>query len=238
MGPFEATPARAPLAGVQTKLALQIAQHEIPGEFPILQSQVPDVVDEKEKFRWKLPNLLREVVVSARLERQPDDIDRPAHQLVQILVLFFLLARVDRLGNAQNRVTSLARDDSLYPPPGECPIESEGTRAAIEFGGVGHTENRFETEPESADRTGVSLARHVREHESLDTGAVDRTPVVGAVQEIFGKANQDALPLRRIDQRVGAVLNKFEQLPMRVSAAGGIVFEIGVLGDQCRLSAI
>ena len=63
MGCFEKSPTRSPFAGIEMKLSLPILQDEAPGDFSILKGQITDVIDEKQKFGRKVPDLLGEVVM-------------------------------------------------------------------------------------------------------------------------------------------------------------------------------
>ena len=56
------------------------------------------MLDEQKKFRRKIPHLLVEVVVCTGLERQPYDVRRPVHKLVQNLVSSPVHGRIDRFG--------------------------------------------------------------------------------------------------------------------------------------------
>ena len=237
MGRPETPPTCGPVAGIEMKFALPILQDEGPGEFPILKCQIADVIDEKEKLRWEVPNLSGKVVMRTRFERQADNIGRPTHQLPQLLVRVHLFVGIDRFGQAQHRV-ALSRCDLRYPLCRSRPVEPEGARTAVELRCIGHAQDGFETEPEPADRVSVPLVPHVGKHEPLDTAFFDGISVVRAVKETFRQADQDALPLRRVQQGVGAVLNEFEQLPMSISAVSRIVFEVGMLDYEARLRAV
>ena len=77
----------------------------------------------------------------------------------------------------------------------------------------------------------------MREHQRPHPIRVDRVPVIGAIQ-VFGGQPQVNGPAARFGQCVSAVLHQFEQLPVRITPSNGVLFLVGVLSDEIRLTPV
>ena len=67
MGCLEKLPTRSTFAGIEMELSLPILHDEVPGDISILKGQVTDVIDEKQKFGWEVPDLLGEIIMRTGL---------------------------------------------------------------------------------------------------------------------------------------------------------------------------
>lgn len=191
---------------------------------------------EQQEFGREVPYLPGRIVACSGLDRKADDVGRPARQLPQIFVPIHFFLGVDGFVEAQYRAAARGGTHLSDPIRRVVTVESEGARAAEELGLVRHPEHRLESQSEPADFAGVSFGGQVGEHQCLDAAFVDQPAVVGAVQMGSGQANRDSAPGRGMGKSVRAVLHELEQLPVDVSAAGGVMLLVGVFGHQARLA--
>ena len=177
------------------------------------------------------------ILPCARLERQADDVRCPRHQLPKTLVCRHRCASVG--GNRQPEDgVALRRRGRGYTFGRVFLVESEGAGATEELRRIRDAEDGFEAQSEPPDLAGISLGRHVREHERFDAPFVDRLTVVGAVEILLGQSNQNTLSAICLGKRVRAVLDEFEELPMCVSAMRRVVFVVRMFGDEIWLHTV
>ena len=192
---------------------------------------------EQQKLRRELLHLCCQILECAIGKWQAHDVGRPTHQFAQIVIAGSFDLRAHRLGEAKRGIT-LRVCLLAYPLRSTSPVEPQATGAAVELRRVGNAKDGLEAHAESADLGGTPLAGHMGEHQAPDAFFVNGLAIIRTIEEALRQPDEDAPPRTFVNQRIRAILDELEQLPMGIAAVGRVVFLVGVLRDKVRLRPI